>query len=94
MVIIKERTHRSLSRQNFILGKGYMENIGNTTTKDLINGATNLAVTGLTEGSKQLLSKILNNTRGRTFINTKSKKLLKEIIQAPQAIIGNGIKKF
>jgi hypothetical protein len=105
MVIIKERSHRYSSKQSFIHGRGYVENIG---TNDLImKVVTNLAVAGLAEGSKQLLSKILNKREQKELSNEtngKSKRLLEEIIGTSQTvnpvtnIIGSGargcIKKF
>ena len=103
MVIVKEKSHRISKKQNFIQGRGYVDNIG---YNDLIMKAvTNLAVAGLTEGSKQLLSKMWNKTT-QSKINTESKKLLEELIKGshlpPKAqatnpvtnIIGTDIKRF
>jgi hypothetical protein len=123
MVIIKNIIHNTSNNQQYVQGRGYVEggglndyikSIGNflSENKDLmikpaLSGISNLAVTGLTEGSKLLLTKILNNKKSKE-ISTESKKLLNDIVEGnvqvvnPEVrqsnpvtnIIGNGVKRF
>lgn len=101
MVIIKGRSHGSSNKQSFIQGRGYVDDF--ETNDFIMKAVSNLAVAGLTEGSKQLLSNILKKKEQKQSsneTNLKSKKLLQEIIEASQEtnpatnIIGSGIKRF
>jgi hypothetical protein len=69
MVIIKQKTHKSSNKQTFIQGRGYADGI--------IESIKNIALSGLSEENKILISKIFPNKTNK--INTESKKLLEDM---------------
>lgn len=117
--MIINRKHGYTSKRQLIHGKGFVDSLTSSLrgitsyvsqnkdliAKPLLSAVGNLAATGLTEGTKALLNKIINkksqnkiNPLHQSQLDAKSLEVLQNIIgdsNVPVAnILGSGIKKF
>lgn len=116
-MIIRNKDRSYTNHKKFITGKGFVDSLTSTLknvgsyisqNKDLIarpllGAAGNIAALGLTEGSKLLLSHIinkrLNNVNEKSNLKPKHQELIQNILsqssEVPTTnIIGSGIKRF
>ena len=121
--MIVKRTRGYGARRKFIQGKGFVDSLSSSLrsigsyvsqnkdliAKPLLGAVGNLAATGLTEGTKALLNRILSKKAGvkteSPQLDSKSQAILQNIIGAESALgniigsgtprrTGGGIKKF
>ncbi len=121
--MIIKRTRGYGARRKYIQGKGFVDSLSSSLrsigsyvsqnkdliAKPLLGAVGNLAATGLTEGTKALLNRIMSRRKtesGSTTdipqLDSKSQAILQNIIGAEQAVgniigsgrTGGGIKKF
>ena len=118
--MIVKRTRGYGARRKFIQGKGFVDSLSSSLrsigsyvsqnkdliAKPLLGAVGNLAATGLTEGTKALLNRILSKKAGvkteSPHLDSKSQAILQNIIGAESALgniigsgrTGGGIKKF
>ena len=110
--MIIKRTRGYGARRKYIQGKGFVDSLSSSlrsigsyvsqnkdlVAKPLLGAVGNLAATGLTEGTKALLNRIMSRRKTESpQLDSKSQAILQNIIGAEPAvgnIIGSGIKKF
>src|SRR6266516_1570817 len=116
-MMIVQRTRGYGARRKFIQGKGFVDSLSSSLrsigsyvsqnkdliAKPLLGAVGNLAATGLTEGTKALLNRIMSKKAGvKTesgnipHLDSKSQAILQNIIGAESAlgnIIGSGTRR-
>ena len=95
-MLVKKKNLIFSNKRKYVQGSGFMDGIGSfilenkdLIAKPLLGAVGNIGAMALTEGSKFLLNKLVNNNKNKSpQLDEKSKQIIEELKR------GSGIKRF